>query len=232
MAAVLAAPDGAVLSHRAAAALWQIRESKAIEVTVARTRSCRAEFLVHRLPPAPDEVDEREGIPVTSVARPQFDLAAVLPTHQVERAINEADCQRLTDALSLDDLLDRYPRRAGAKTIRRLVDEARIGTQMSRSELEAAFLAFLDARGLPRPARTNAWIRAGGRWCECDCVWPEQRVIVELDGYAAHGTRRAFERDREKQRVLTAAGWRAVGVTPRQLDDDLERDLRALLRSA
>src|SRR5437764_7668718 len=79
MAAVLAAPEGAVLSHRAAAGLWQIRDSQAVEVTVGRTRSCRAEFLVHRLPLAPDEVDERAGIPVTGLARTQFDLAAVLP---------------------------------------------------------------------------------------------------------------------------------------------------------
>jgi Protein of unknown function (DUF559)/Transcriptional regulator, AbiEi antitoxin len=228
MAAVLAAPEGAVLSHRAAAALWQIRQSEAIEVTVARGRSCRAEFLVHRLPLAPDEVTEEEGIPVTTIARTQFDLAAVLRPHQVDRAINEAEYQRRTDVLSLDDLVARYPRRRGAKTIRRILADARIGTTMTRNDFEAAFLAFLDDSGLPRP-RANFHVAAGGRLHECDFVWPEPRVIVELDGYAAHGTRRAFEQDRAKTRALTVAGWRVIRVTPRQLDAGLEADLSALL---
>jgi very-short-patch-repair endonuclease len=60
-------------------------------------------------------------------------------------------------------------------------------------------------------------------------VWPEQRLIVELDGYAAHRTRRAFEADRAKARALTVAGWRVVRMTPRQLTDELAADLSALL---
>jgi len=228
MAAVLAAPAGAALSHRAAAGLWQIRHSEAVEVTVGRTKSCRADFIVHRLALPADEVTEREGIRVTSVARTQFDLAAVLPPHKVERAINEAEYQRLTDALSLDDLVARYPNRRGAKTIQRILAAGRIGATWTRHDFEAGFIAFLDAAGLPRP-RANFYVAAGGRLHECDFVWPDQRLIVELDGYAAHRTRRAFEQDRAKTRALTVAGWRVIRVTPRQLGTELEADLRALL---
>src|SRR5207244_1121633 len=116
----------------------QIRQSEAVEVTVGRTRSCRAEFIVHRIQLPADEVTEREGIGVTSVVRTQFDLAAVLPPHQVERAINEAEYQRLTDVLSLDDLVARYPHRRGATMIRRILDDARLGTQWPRNDFEAA----------------------------------------------------------------------------------------------
>jgi very-short-patch-repair endonuclease len=57
--------------------------------------------------------------------------------------------------------------------------------------------------------------------------------IVELDGRAAHGTDRAFERDREKDRLLLVDGWRVVRITWRQLHDEAAAvvvDLRSLLR--
>jgi very-short-patch-repair endonuclease len=58
------------------------------------------------------------------------------------------------------------------------------------------------------------------RWIQCDCVWHEQRAIVELDGRAAHATSVAFERDRTRDRILAAHGWRVVRVTWRQLHDE------------
>jgi very-short-patch-repair endonuclease len=75
----------------------------------------------------------------------------------------------------------------------------------------------------------------GGRFFEADCLWAEERIIVELDGRAVHGTRRAFEQDRERDRLLQSDGWRVVRVTWRQLRDDVPAvvsDLRRLLRKA
>jgi very-short-patch-repair endonuclease len=60
----------------------------------------------------------------------------------------------------------------------------------------------------------------------------EQRLIVEVDGHQTHGTRAAFERDRERDRILQAHGWRVVRITWRQLHDDpdaIAADLLALL---
>lgn len=125
---------------------------------------------------------------------------------------------------SIDELLDRYPRRAGTPALRRSAAQP-LG--VTRSELEARFLHLLSEWGLPAP-QTNVAV-AG---LEVDCVWPEQRVIVELDGFAAHGSRFAFERDRRRDRALQAAGWVVVRVTWRQLEDDADlvlADLRALL---
>jgi hypothetical protein len=65
----------------------------------------------------PDERKSRDGIPVTSVPRTLLDLAAVLPAGDVERAFERADVQRLHDALSLPDILDRYPPSAGASDL-------------------------------------------------------------------------------------------------------------------
>jgi very-short-patch-repair endonuclease len=233
MAAILVAGEGAALSHRSAAALWGIRPTarRRDEVTVARSRrsSSGVQFHCGRL--ASNEVTIVRGIPVTTVPRTLLDLAAVVPRRQVERAWNEAEVRRLVDPLSLDELVARYPGRRGAATIRAIRAAGRVGATVTRSELEERFLALLDDEGLPRP-KVNEHLHVAGAWIEADCVWPGRRVIVELDGHASHATRAAFERDRARDRVLSAAGWRVVRITWLQLHDErqaIRADLRALL---
>jgi len=225
MAAVLAAGSGAALSHRAAAGLWTIRQSTALEVTAPR-RCRRPGILTHRAVLPADETTVLDGIPVTTVSRTILDLAAVLPAHQVESALSQADYRRRTDVLSLGDLVARYPHRRGVTTIRKLLAD---GAAMTRSELERAFLAFVDAEGLSRP-HTNTHIHAGGRWHECDAVWPAAKLIVELDGYDAHRTRKAFDDDRADDRLLRLAGWFVTRVTSRHLREParLAAELRGL----
>jgi very-short-patch-repair endonuclease len=68
---------------------------------------------------------------------------------------------------------------------------------------------------------------------DVDFCWPEQRLIVETDGHRHHGTRAAFERDRERDSALVAEGWRVVRVTHRRLaKPDEVGDLLARLLSA
>lgn len=178
--------------------------------------------------------DERtvvDEISVTSVSRTLLDLSAILNQRQLERALNEAEVLGLTDRLSLPDLLERYPRRRGSAVLRALLGEDATTAGITRSELEERFVVLIDAHGLPRP-RLNADLAIRGRFIEIDCLWEAQRLVVELDGRASHGTRRAFEKDRERDRLLMAEGWRVVRVTWRQLRDDapaVAADLRRLL---
>ena len=233
MAAILLAGSGAVLSHRAAGAHWNLRpwSGRVIDVTAPRRCRTRSAVRVHHAKLADDEVTVERGIPVTTVPRTLLDLAAVSNRHDLERAINEAEVRRLGDPLSLHDLVARHPRRRGAATIRTILAADRVGVEITRSELEVRFLDLLDGTGLERP-RMNAALELDGSWVEVDCLWPAQRLIVELDGRAAHATTRAFERDRLRDRALQAAGWRVVRVTWRQLHDDPEgvtADIRRLL---
>jgi very-short-patch-repair endonuclease len=172
------------------------------------------------------------GIPVSTVPRTLLDLAAVLTRRQVERAIEEAEARRLTDALSLRDLVERYPRGRGIGVVRAILDAGDLGSTFTRSDLEEAFLAFVRSQALPGP-ELNADIEiAPGRWTEADCVWRASRVVVELDSRRFHGTRQAFERDRAKDRAFVVAGWTVLRVTWRQLREDADRlaaDLRALV---
>ncbi len=231
LAAVLAAGPGAVLSHRSAA------RSGAFAISIAaRSRSAAPREVqrpnLHRLHDSdlpPDETTTHDAIPVTTPARTLLDLAAVLDEHALARAAERAEALRLTSPTSLADLVARYPRRPGTPNLNRLIEEHRIVPTDTRSHLERRFLTFLDANDLPRPL-----VNELEDTITPDFRWTAERLIVELDGFETHGTRAAFERDRARDRALTAEGWRVVRVTQRQLDDapeQLARELRALLRS-
>ena len=227
MAAVLAYGPGAALSHRAGGAHWQIvRERGPIEVTIPNARRSRPGIRIHKAWLPGDEITVHEGIPVTTVPRTIFDLAgAGAPQRELERAINEAEVLRLWDELSLDRLLDRYPRHRGNRVLREALEKRRAGSTVTKSELEEMFIALVDGAGLPRP-EINAIIEG----FEVDAVWRDARLVVELDGRGAHGTAAAFETDRERDRILQVAGWRPVRITYRQMRDTPDRVVTDVVR--
>ncbi len=97
---------------------------------------------------------------------------------------------------------------------------------MTKTELERRFLAIVARHNLPHP-KVNTQIKG----YEADFAWPEAKVIVETDGFAAHGTRRAFEADRVRDRRLGRAGFRTIRLTPRSLayEAEIVADLEAML---
>lgn len=233
MAAVLACGSSAMLSHRSAGQLWGIVPRSAIAPEVTRPGFFRQRpgVVCHRSSISPDEADELLGIPVTSVARTQFDLAGVLPKRGLERAMHEAEVKGLTDRLSLWDLLERYPRRRGAANLRAVLG-SKMPAGITQTEIEELFVELLDEYGLPRP-RLNATLPIRGTLLRPDCMWPGQRLLVELDGRDVHRTDKAFESDRQRDRILLVEGWRSTRITWRQLRDEraeLAADLRDLLR--
>lgn len=234
MTAVFSAGPGAVLSHRSAAGLWGLLPPSSIAIEVTRPTKLRSRpgLRAHRSAILPDEVALVEGIPVTGVSRMLFDLASVLSQERLEGVMNEAEVLGLTDRISVHALLERYPRRPGTVALRTILNDSEGARGVTRRELERRFAAVLASTDLPRPRR-NAQLAVAGRFFEVDCLWREQRVIVELDGRFVHGTWRASERDRERDRLLIVDGWRPVRVTWRQLRDDapaVMADLRRLLR--
>ncbi|HVW47550.1 MAG TPA: type IV toxin-antitoxin system AbiEi family antitoxin domain-containing protein [Solirubrobacterales bacterium] len=234
MAAVLASGDGAVLSHRSAAALWEVWGSGTGEAHVTVPRKTRSQRSIRRhfsvLPV--DEVTVRDGIPVTSAARTVLDLAAERGAAAAESALREMEYLRIYEAVSLPVLLGRYPRHKGAPIVafclRRLREDP--GGRV-RSTLEELFLPFLDAHRIPRP-RLNAWISIDDDRFQVDCLWSEAKLIGELDGFKSHGTRRAFRKDRRRDRRLGAHGFHVVRITEDQLlaeAVEVARDLKTLI---
>jgi hypothetical protein len=232
MAGVLAAGPGAVVSGRSAAGLWAIRPNASPIVEITGPRRVRLRGLrAHQGVLRPDECTLNERIPVTTAARTLLDLAAVLGRHELERCIERAEALRLADAVPLSVLLARCPRRRGTRQLREILDHGVAGDRITRSELEERFLEFLVSYGLPRPD-LNATVTIRGRQLELDCLWRPERLAVELDGYATHGTRAAFERDRERDRLLQRARIRPIRVTWLALRDEPDRlraDLAELL---
>jgi predicted transcriptional regulator of viral defense system len=156
MAAVLSCGSQTVLSHRSAAALWGLRDYRGGPIDVTSPSKSRSRGAIRRhfshLPT--DETTVERGISVTTIPRTILDLATVLRVNAVERALRQSERLRLHDALSLEDLLRRYPRRRGAQTIRECLRRRReLPEGTTREELEARFLAFLEARGFR--ARTS-----------------------------------------------------------------------------
>lgn len=227
MAAVLAGGPGAAASHRSSGALLAIRPHNGArhDVTTRTHRRSTDRIAFHRNRLHPDDVTEVDGVPCTTVARTLLDLADVVTEDQLAKAVQRAQILRILDQMQVADLLARANGRRGAARLR---TAAGIELPPTRSEFEDRFLALLRRARLPRPL-VNVQVLG----YEVDFHWPEQRLIVETDGFATHGTRRAFEDDRARDLTLTAAGWRVVRITWRHLIDaphEVEDALRALLR--
>lgn len=233
LGAVFACEPAAALSHRSAAELLGVlsRTTMAPEVTRWTGWRPQAGIVVHCGLVAEDEIEVVDGIPTTGLSRTVLDLSARSSKTQVEQMLNEAEVRGLTDRISIPTLLERYPRRAGSAMLREIFREQAHTRGITRKELERRFRVLLNSTDLPRPRR-NAHIAVGGRFFEVDCLWAEQRLIVELDSRMVHGTEKAFEGDRRKDRLLIAEGWRVTRVTWRQLRDEASAvvaDLRLML---
>jgi hypothetical protein len=219
MAAVLAFGPTALLSHRSAGALWGLRPTSAhrIEVTVAaHHRSSRDRIHVHvarRL--GAEDGTQRESIPVTTVPRTLLDLAEVLSPTQLQRVFEEADRLDLVDMREIEGLLARSHGRRGLRALRATLASRRGPPPRTRSELERRFLDLCREADLPLPS-PNALV-AG---LEVDAVWPASRLVVELDGFAYHRDRAAFERDRERDAILQLAGYRVLRFTHRRMESE------------
>jgi very-short-patch-repair endonuclease len=210
IAAVYACGEGAVQSHRGAAELWRIGPRAAFfEVTAHRDVSV-PRIRVHRAPVPDTHRTEVHGIPVTTPARTIIDLADVLNRRGLERAIDEAEYLQL-DMTGLVPIAGRR----GSGRLAAVLAEHNAGSTRTRSELEEIGLALCREHHLTQPV-TNVYVEG----YEIDFYWPEQRLVVEVDGRAAHQTRTAFERDRARDAELTAAGYRVMRFTERRAVTD------------
>jgi len=217
MAAVLACGAAAVLSHRSAAVLWGLLPERPDDtwVHVSVRRGCRAPGAptrVHRVFTLyADETTECEGIPVTVPARTVLDLARVCRNREVEQALAQGERSGQLDPARVAAILARHPRHAGVPLLRALLaGDGR--PALTRSEAESRFLELVRKARLPAP-EVNAPVGS----FEVDFVWRDARLVVEVDGFAFHTARRAFERDRRRDAELAAAGYRVVRVTWRHL---------------
>jgi very-short-patch-repair endonuclease len=229
LAAVLACGEGAVLSHRSAAAHWGLLQTEAtrIDVTTPRTKAGNATIRLHRSRSLiARDTDAHRGIPITSVPRTLLDLAGAVRSDRLERALAQAQRLQLYDHATITDVLARANGHRGKGALAAATARE---PQLTRSDWESRLLKLVRDAALPEPA-TNLLLTAPDHpRLEVDFCWPSHRLVVETDGWESHRTRAAFEADRRRDAALQTGGYRVVRFTWRTPDATIVRRLRALL---
>ena len=214
-AALLSLGSTACLSHRSAAAVWGLvpADPNPIDVTVvARNPRPRAGIRLHRVGQLhPADVTTRSNLRVTSLARTLIDFAAQATSDELSHAFGEARAKLgLTDR-SLQAALKRLPAsHRGAAIVRRMLAS---GDTYDRSKAERLMRTLCQQARLPQPL-----VNRSLNGVLVDFLWPEAKLILEVDGHRTHGTREAFENDRLRDQIHIAAGYVVIRVTWRQLD--------------
>jgi hypothetical protein len=202
MAAVLAGGPGTLLSHRSAASLWALQPHHGGPVHITSARKHRGRpGIVHHWTRHPPQARNRQGIPVTELARTLVDLADVAGHDELEQAIRAAERLHRFDRAHLRPI-------DGRRGTRRLTTRR----PFTRGHLERLFLRFVADAGLVPPQMNVPF----GPY-ELDALWREAGVVVEIDDWDTHGTREAFEADRARDRAVSVAGLRPVRVTHEDL---------------
>lgn len=220
-AAAAWAGPGSFVSHGSAAHLWSLveRPPAVDELWTSRRRT---------RPPAgicahftndlrPRDRGRLRNIPVTSPGRTLIDVAARLPERVVEEALATAIVERRVTANVLWATLARMSKQGveGPRVIRQLLVRSH-GRCHAISPLERRVAHVLADPALPPFVREHPVYLDGGVYY-LDFAWPHFRVGVEADSRRWHSDTTSFERDRLRHNALTAAGWRVLRVTERQV---------------
>jgi very-short-patch-repair endonuclease len=213
---LLAVGDQAVLSHLSAAALWGLITDPGdlVHVTNPTKRTQLPGVIVHRTGTLnPKDLRIHKGLPVTSPARALLDSAPLLSDRQLELGFDRALVERLARRAQIADVLDRAGNHPGLARLAAL-HAAEHGPALTRSGSEEHALQLIRAAGLPPPQ-----VNVHHHGYELDFYWPEHHLVLEVDGYPFHSTRRRFERDHRKDATLRDRGEDVIRVTAEQVSD-------------
>jgi very-short-patch-repair endonuclease len=236
MAAALACGGDAALSHRSAAALWEIGAEKPEVIDISVRRRCelrRPGLRVRgRSSLSAEDIVVRDGIPVTTPVLTLVDLATELRPLGIERSINEADKRDLIDPETLRSALDDYAGERGVKILRKVLDKRTF--RLSDSDLEILFRPIAAAAGLPLPLTKQV---VNG--FEVDFFFPDLSLVVETDGLRYHRTPSTQARDVRRDRAHVLAGMTPLRFThyeikyePSQVRVELGRIAKHLTRAS
>lgn len=224
LGALLAQQPRAVASHRAAAELHRYDgiEVYATDVTVPPNVRLRGPTVHRTTDLVVPEIVLVDGLRTTDEVRTLCDLGKVVDHDVVERAV-ESYLRRRPGGIP--PLLDRAtalarPGRAGPRVVLDVLARRPPGAPPTDSDLETVFLQTLRAHAVEEPVRLFVLRDASGRpICEFDDCYPDVRLFIELDGWAFHGSKEAFGRDRRRQNAAVALGWTPLRFT----DSDVRR---------
>jgi hypothetical protein len=236
MAAMLAAGDGAVLSHLSAARrlALDVPRDPSVQITIpasrripklGRVQVCRSRDLIET------HTTKRGPFRLTHLARTMVDLASILDRAWLRAALDSALRQRKANLAWIHRALENHGKgRRGAACLRTLLSEHQREDEVPDSVLESMGIEL--ALATKRKPKLHWKILEGAQLiAEVDFAWPEVRLCVELDGWREHGTRTAFVRDRARDRALLRLGWMVLRFTWQDVIADRESVIAELVSS-
>ena len=220
-------------SHRCAARLWRLDGEEGVIEFSGPIRSSigRRDVLlhlsssVHRL-----DVSTLGYFPISSPTRTLVDLGDVCDRGPVEDALESALRKRLTTIDKLRAAIDRVGTRGrrGAALLAELLRE-RGDIRPTESVFETRLSRYLCRHGLPIPQRQVEIYDESGFVTRVDFAYPNERLILEADGFDHHGGYSQWSNDARKRNPVIAQGWRIIQVTWSDLGDG---HLASLIRRA
>jgi very-short-patch-repair endonuclease len=234
LAAVLACGEGSVVSHGTAAALlglWDY-QPRLVDVIapVQAGRRIDGIYRRHVPPPLPREAWIHEAIPCTSPSRTIVDVAGIVGEHLLSGTVEQAAVLGLLDVPEIDAILS-GPRRRGSPRLRGILEHWRRYSPDTRlrSRMEAKLLPLLSEHRIPIP-ECNEVLVIDGESFEIDFLWRSQRLALETDGNQFHDNPLARARDRHRDSVLSAAGYRVPRLGWEDLRDRPEATIAEIAR--
>jgi hypothetical protein len=234
LAACWSTRQTAVVSHRAAAALWDLPggSREVVEITCRRDRRAQPppHVIVHETDVLdPDDMTERDGIPIATVEQTLLGLAAVAPT-VVEMAVDRALTRNLTTVARLVRFVERKRGRGrnGIGVLRGLVEARDPCAGVPESPMETKLRQLLRSHGLPEPVFQHVIRHDGAFVARVDAAYPDLRIAIEFDSYEHHTGRQALERDADRRNRLLRLQWTTITFTAADLRRDGGPALSAL----
>jgi very-short-patch-repair endonuclease len=230
IAALMAAGRGAFATHGSAAWRWRVIPAPPtrIELAVPGSRAPLDGVALFRPQVLrPGDVVTNRGVRTTSVPRTVLDLAVRYELRAMVRVLEQAEFEHDLRPEDIKRTLRRgHP---GSANLRAALDAHTPGHGQVKSDLERRFRKLLIKHGVELPLRNEDI----GPY-EVDCLWPDRRVVVELD---ARQHERPAQADRDDDRDLwlrrRAYVVRRYGTKQlKQQPDAVIEDLRAAFAEA
>ena len=183
---------------------------------------------LHRIAVPARDVHVIAGLPVTSRQRTVLDCLLSLPPDQgrtlLDRALQRGWVQLPGIAAAVHDARGRW----GITRARALLAVAEPGTASDAERV---------AQGLLVTGGVTGWVRGypllvGGQVVAIlDIAFPHALLAIEIDGWAWHSDPERFQRDRQRQNALVAAGWTVLRFTWADLIERPEQSLATVVRT-
>lgn len=228
LAAVLASGLDSVASHMTAAAIWGFPDvgREGVEISTSRPDQRRTRGVTTHRTVAflAYEHTSRHGIPVTSLARTLVDLSARLSRVQLSRALDQGLRRNQTTLRAVRVWVSGLRPAPGRRplVIHELLASRLSGYNPGDSYQEVRVLRMLVAAGLPEPVQQHG-VKVDDHRFKLDLAYPEIRLAIEVDGFAVHSTRSAFDHDRIRENLLVTAGWTVLRFTSGMTDPQIVR---------